>query len=141
MTVKPRDLLDQAIALKSGSGEANARLAISRAYYAALHRSIEVLPDLPPKTEDERNTHHRVIAAMERMSKTAQPGRSAAFQIARILRQLRRSRVSADYELDSNVGPDELTTAISQSEHIFKLCDEVERLRKAAGATPKPPAK
>lgn len=137
MTVKPRDLLDQALALQSGAGEANARLAISRAYYAALHRVIEILPDESKKADDEGNTHARVIAAVERLAKSVTPGRQAAIQIARALRQLRRARVLADYELDQVLPPTELELSIGRVQLVFDLCADVERLR---SATKKPTA-
>jgi hypothetical protein len=130
MTVKPRDLLDQALALQSSPGEANARLAISRAYYAALHRVVEILPDEFKKPDDDGNTHARIIAAIERLSKSVTPGRQAAIQIARTLRQLRKSRVFADYRLDEELPSEELQLTLGRSQHLFDLCADVERLRK-----------
>jgi hypothetical protein len=132
MTVKPRDLLDQALALQSGGGEANARLAIGRAYYAALHRVIEILPGEFKKDDDEGNTHAQVIAAVDRLSRSVTPGRQAAIQIARTLRQLRRSRVTADYKLQEDLPPNEMELSLGRSQRVFDLCADVERLRRAA---------
>jgi len=134
MTVKPRDLLDQALGLRSAAGEANARLAINRAYYASLHRVMEILPDEFKKEEDDGTTHAQVIAAVERLAKSVTPGRQAAIQIARTLRQLRKSRVVADYRLDQELPPAELELTLGRAERTFELCAEVERLRKAARA-------
>lgn len=136
MTVRPRDLLDQALALKSSQGEADARLSIGRAYYAALHRVMEILPNELRKDDDEGNTHQQVIAAVERLSRSVTPGREAAKQIARGLRQLRKSRVLADYELNVQLPPEEQALSLGRAESIFALCDEVERLRKAARLSP-----
>lgn len=134
MTVKPRDLLEQALSLRSAAGEANARLAINRAYYASLHRVMEILPDEFRKEDDDGTTHARVIAAVERLANSTTPGRQAAIQIARTLRQLRRSRVLADYHLGEELPPAELELTLGRAERMFELCADVERLRKAAGA-------
>lgn len=131
MTVKPRDLLEQALALRSSGREADARLAISRAYYAALHRVMEIVPVEFKRDDDDGNTHAQVIAAVERISNTITPGKSAAFQIARTLRQLRKSRVWADYKLTEELPPDELELSLGRSERVFQLCADFERLRDA----------
>lgn len=134
MSVKPRDLLDQAVGLKSGTGEVSARAAISRAYYAALHRVGEILDESTAKEDDEGNTHLKTIAAVERLAKRVTPGRQAAIQIARVLRQLRRSRVLADYQLEEDVPEHEVEVTLARAQKVFELCDDVERLRAAASS-------
>ena len=135
MSVRPRDLLDQAKSLQSGAGEVSARGSISRAYYAALHRALEIVPQGVGR-DDERNTHQQVIDAVDRLGRGIAPGRQAAIQIGRLLRQLRKSRVLADYQLAEDLSPDEAETAIGRAEKLFGLCSEVERLRQQP-ASPK----
>jgi len=129
MSVRPRELLDHALELQSGTGEACARAAISRAYYGALHRVHEVLPEAMLRDDDEGNTHLRIIAGVDRLARSIEPGRQAAIHLGRTLRQLRRSRVLADYDLEEQLSDTEVLVTMQRAEKVFELCDQVERQR------------
>jgi uncharacterized protein (UPF0332 family) len=144
MTVKPRDLLDQAIALQNGAGELDARTAISKAYYAALHRAAETTPNEYARPTDSGGSHERLIASIERLANSAHAGRTPARELARLLRQMRKARTEADYDLDRNVDPAEVNTSILRAEKAFSLCADIEKARgtKVSGSSePPPPAK
>jgi hypothetical protein len=105
--------------------ECGARSAISRAYYAALHISMEAVPDefeINVDIANGMNSHQRVIDAMTRWGNSITPGRTNARQAARLLSRLKHARVKADYYLqdESIYGQAEfhLTTAKTIIAHM-----------------------
>ena len=130
MTVTPRDLLKQAEALEKGGTELDARVSIGRAYYAVLHRVRAVIPESFVKDEDEGNSHRRMITAVERYAASISPGRTAAREMLRLLRQLRRTRNDADYFLNINIDNSDAQIAIDRAKRAFAYCDEIEKKQK-----------
>jgi hypothetical protein len=94
----PDDLLHLAghlVANKAlGDAEARLRCAVSRAYYAALHLTINTLEEFSVHIPQNHEGHEQ---AYRRLFATQLPD---AQQAARLLHDLRRDRNEADYRLD-----------------------------------------
>lgn len=76
-----------------GSQPARSRTAISRAYYGAFHRAVELLAELDVEVPQNHQGHE------EAYRKLFQSGIADAREAARLLHDLRGERIAADYKL------------------------------------------
>jgi len=135
MSLTPRQLFDFAAGLDAALSEAHARSAISRAYYALMHRADEIFPAEFGRPTDRGSTHERVIEAVERHAASLLPGRSLARQLTRALRELKNLRVDADYRLHENVSAEHAHKCVSRTRTALGWCDDIDR---QIGTTPSP---
>lgn len=136
MSASPLDLLSLAKNLQaSANNEAALRCAVSRAYYAALHRVAEVFESRDLSDQRARESSHvEIVSRAEIYAKGPHPGRQCAGEIAKMWPKFKRLRVTADYELQQDVLTTDCTDAISRCERVMALCDDV--LHKRAGNGP-----
>jgi len=135
MSLTPRQLFDFAAGLDPALSEAHARSAISRAYYALLHRADEVTPAQFKRPADKGATHERVIAAVERHGNSLLPGRGCARKLMRPLHELKNLRVDADYRLELTIKEEQARKCLIQARTALGWCDEIDR---QIGQTPPP---
>lgn len=110
MGINPSGLYDFAGKCAESSDEVSIRCAISRGYYAALHKAKSVLDEeceQERKNADVTGSHNVVISAYQRFGQQLVPGRTEAKQVARILKRIKDRRVDADYHLDLSIGKDQ----------------------------------
>lgn len=123
MSISYRDIFQaalefQASATTSANAEATLRSAASRAYYAALHASLNALPEAfaPTETElKERDSHLLAQDAMMRWGKSLTPGRSEAQLAARDLPRLKKIRKNADYGISADFQDGEAQKAMRRA--------------------------
>jgi uncharacterized protein (UPF0332 family) len=100
-----------------GDAAARNRTAVSRAYYGVFHRAVELLLDFGV-TVPENPTGHQV--AYLSLLNSAVP---RAVEAAKLLHDLRRERIHADYRLDhTTVEAPENATRCVEAAHNFYLC-------------------
>lgn len=123
MSVTPSNFLDSARELAAGGNdEMTRRNAISRAYYAAYHRSCAVLP--PVKMEGNTGMHRCYIdQLMAADSGTVE--RTAAVK----LNSLYSRRIRADYRLQENLPAGAVAMQMAAATELFQLFDIPEKLR------------
>ena len=127
MSLTPQQLFDFAAGLDAALSEAHARSAISRAYYALMHRADEIIPAELGRPTDRGSTHERVIEAVERHGAGRLPGRSLARQLTRALRELKNQRVDADYQLHENISAENARKCVARARTALSWCDDIDR--------------
>lgn len=125
MTFAWREVLDVARELTSPTEhaaplEARERSAISRAYYAAFRRAIQVFSNLGEYTPRRRGEDHQ---ALPMMLKTDPEWRRR--DIGKILFNLSAERTWADYEPVRPHRAMAASTALAQSSRALTLLDEI----------------
>lgn len=103
MSVDHNDIFATALMLvayapTSTNIESSLRSAASRAYYAALHASLDALPpQFCPATQQlkEENSHVLIQTAVTRWGHSLTPGRTEAQEVARHLPKLKKIRKNA----------------------------------------------
>lgn len=115
MSVTPSNFLDSARALAAdGNDEMAKRNAISRAYYAAYHRSCAAVP--PQKIAGKTGMHRSYI---DQLMATA-PGtieRNAAVKLSTLYSR----RIKADYRLHEELPAGAVAMQISTATELFQL--------------------
>ena len=111
MSVTPNELLEAAKALGRGDSEVDWRNAASRAYYAAWHRCLPIGRSVGLSAE--RGVHRQLIETLE------QDRNMTLRSLGYILRQCRKLRVKADYEIETDFSPEDAQVALTQSEKIL----------------------
>ena len=98
MSVSSNDFLIQGLRLLKGECEIDQRSAISRSYYAAYHAALQAATRLrlPPGDRSDVGAHERLIRKFEGQGKGLK-------KIARSLRDKKRMRGVADYQLEELV--------------------------------------
>ncbi|MBX8534522.1 hypothetical protein K5D33_07265 [Pseudomonas cichorii] len=98
MSVSHKEFHEQAIRLVSENSEIDNRSAISRSYYAIYHCAIETAARLalPECEKRDAGVHERLFLRIESQGK-------ALKKIARRLRDKKRVRGVADYDLEEDV--------------------------------------
>ena len=135
MSVSPLDILNLAKTLNVASGdEATCRCVVSRAYYAALH----IVENTFERREnqyrvDGESSHQEIISRAKVYGSALNPGRTSAAEIAKMMPRLRRTRNSADYDLDENYSLEVSGDAVVRAERIFALCEDIATRRKRSG--------
>lgn len=120
MSVSPDEFHDQAVRLVSQKSEIDSRSAISRSYYSIYHRAVEaaVSLGLPECEKRDAGAHERLFRRFESQGK-------ALKKIARRLRDKKRVRGMADYDLDEDVPVSDAETYIREAR---LLVADLERL-------------
>lgn len=139
MPTSTRDLIALARQLRQNYGdEAGLRCAVSRSYYAALHRADQVFPVRDPSARRiGEGTHEQIIARAQAYGNGVNPGRIAAQTVAKLMPKMKRTRVKADYHLDEDVSAQECDDAIQRAEFVIGHCEQV--VLKMHEATMAPP--
>lgn len=121
MSVSTDDFLEQAFRLLEGANEIDHRSAISRGYYAAYHRALETAARLclPGTHRNEAGVHEKLILRFEAQGKGLK-------KIARRLRDNKRARAAADYDIRDILPASEAALAVKLSrilvEDLGRLC-------------------
>lgn len=133
MPTKPSDVFAVAQQLRGGmQGEAALRSAVSRAYYAALLRANEVLPERDDASiQGGDSSHSKIIGRADVCAKAPGQGREVAAQIAKSLSRMKQARVKADYYLDQTVSEKECDELMLRAVDAMGHCDEFARKRAA----------
>ena len=128
MTITVEDLLNVSESLLQGQSEAEWRSGTSRAYYAAYHECKLGASELPDTSHfDLRGgTHARLIDQFHSYRTPGSPEGKQSRKIAYILRDLKRRREDADYEIMITLPKSKSETALLMSR---ALGAEVEALR------------
>lgn len=120
MSVTPKDFLESAeILAKSGSDEMTQRNVLSRAYYAAYHRSCEYIK---PKDSDENvGIHKRYINQLMR-------GENGSIdrKIGGRIKSMYLRRRFADYFLKDEIKTDAAALQLDTAKDLFSIIDKSE---------------
>jgi uncharacterized protein (UPF0332 family) len=112
--VTAKDFLNSALELVKENEEISKRNAISRAYYAAYHKSLEASPYLPNAVPDGVGLHQRLILQFSSFNGSRDSTRLAK-HISYKLSRIRATRTKADYKLNESLArsdtPSTLDTA------------------------------
>lgn len=103
--------------------EAKLRSAASRAYYAALHAALEVVPEefFPSETElNSRDSHKKIFDAVAAWGNSVTPGRTEAKAIGRELPRLKRLRKTADYGIECAFSSGDAEEALARASRILE---------------------
>ena len=124
--ISPSDLIIYARNLYTPTAKEIAlRSGISRAYYGAYHYCLDVAnrwcDEVPPeemkKSAGLFGVHARLYVRMEKYCREANFSESIRFMAQRA-KTLRNERNIADYKLGEDVGPKQITTALSIASEI-----------------------
>lgn len=110
--------------------EASRRSSASRAYYAAMHATLLVIPDdLAPAEADFRvkDSHTVLNDAVFKWANQARPGRTEARILARKLPKLKYVRKCADYQIWDNFTATQASDALRAAAEIMRTADEAKR--------------
>jgi uncharacterized protein (UPF0332 family) len=117
--MNPRDLLDVADELASGRKEADWRSAVSRAYYAAFHVARELLEQCGFGVPRADQAHAYLWLRL------ANAGHPDVKEAGNALRELRRNRNWADYDLDRPLHQPTAFDGVRTAADIIDLLDAV----------------
>lgn len=127
MSVSAEDFLAQSVRLLDGDSEIDFRSAISRAYYCNYHTALDAARrlGLPIATSRDCGLHEQLIQSYEAQGKRLKI-------IARQLRDKKRARAVADYQLDELVPKEEAQLYLKESK---TLTAELSRLGQPVQST------
>lgn len=124
MSVRAADFLECAQAIASRGDEIGSRAAVSRAYYAAYHDSVDWESKLPHLGTVRRpgGMHHELFERLTN-AHVALPREAKLRSTKRgiLLRKLHGDRVRADYTLDQDVDVVEGAQAVADAQVIFTI--------------------
>ena len=118
MSATPEEILDVAEEYSEGAREVDWRNAVSRAYYAAFHRCLELARVERVNVAPSVSEHAALVEGLQDMANAA-PLRKAGV----ILDHCRRRRRKADYELDTDVDHATAETVVRDVREIFVIAD------------------
>lgn len=127
MPTECSDILKVAQELAAGADEARHRSAISRAYYAALHRTIAALPEefaIPREQVRSGSSHEAIIQSLTQWGRSTTPGRQAARMAARHMPRLKAERKKADYFLEDTVSQAKAQDAVEMAIEVLSQLDD-----------------
>ncbi|MBA4382957.1 MAG: hypothetical protein C0406_10365 [Sideroxydans sp.] len=126
MSTAPSEILGTANKLLAMSEitEADARAAISRAYYAALHTVSQCFNSA--SLAHVANSHEQIIGLADCHGKSIKPGRTEARLVARDMFIFKRLRKFADYEVDETLGKTDAQRAIALCQSILENCQNIQ---------------
>ena len=114
MAVTPESMLQAADSLHDGDAEVDWRNAAACAYYAAFHKCVPFVYGRPTATPG----HGELIATlMDRRNPI--PTRQAGY----LLRQCKKLREHANYQIAQDFPHDDANTALKASRRIFDIVD------------------
>ncbi|WP_146603155.1 hypothetical protein [Pseudomonas sp. 2848] len=124
MSVSADEFLIQGRRLLNGADEIDFRSAVSRGYYSIYHVAQEAADrlGLPNSGRRDVGAHEQLISRFE----TKGPGLK---KLARRLRNQKRIRCVADYQLDEVVTKDEARLFVAEIEKLAKEIDSIGRSR------------
>lgn len=117
--------------------EASRRSAASRAYYAALHAAVAVLPaDLALSNAEAKgkDSHSAVSDALAKWAGQVRNGRSEARVMARKLPRLKQVRKVADYRIWEGFTTEQTADALKEAATIIGAAAEASRKDKMPAA-------
>ena len=117
MSVTPNELLEAAKAIGGGDAEVDRRNAVSRAYYAAWHRCQPIGQSVGLSAPPGGGVHQQLIDTLE------QDRNMTLRSLGYMLRQCRRLRIKADYEIESDFSPEDARIALTQSGKILNKAE------------------
>lgn len=122
MSVSPDEFLVQSRRFLDGRSEIDYRSAVSRGYYSAYHTAQEAAERLalPPTERRNVGAHEQLISRFEANG----PGLK---RIARRLRNQKRLRCVADYQLSEMVTKHEAELFVTEVEILTKDIDSIGR--------------
>ncbi|HDS1693839.1 TPA: hypothetical protein QEM72_004423 [Pseudomonas putida] len=122
MSVSTEDFLEQANRLLAGGNEIDRRSAISRSYYAVYHCALSAAErlNLPDAVRRDAGVHEKLIGRFETQSKGLK-------KLARRLRDSKRARGVADYDLDELVPVNEAALVVRGSQLLAADIDRLGR--------------
>lgn len=125
MSVSADEFLIQGRRLLEGENEIDFRSAVSRGYYSVYHVAQETANRLalPGGVKRDVGAHEHLISRFE----TKGPGLK---KLARRLRDKKRIRCVADYQLDEAVTKDEARLFMAEVERLAQEIDAIGRDRK-----------
>lgn len=128
MSATSSDFLACAVECAGGASEneGNARSAVSRAYYAALHDCLmwedTALPLKGYVRPDTRGTHNKLCERLATPEPTNAPNlRLLSKQRGYALRAFHTVRVVADYHLQEDVGLEDAEQAVADARRVIAL--------------------
>lgn len=122
MPVAASDFLDVARRLQAQAHEADARSAVSRAYYAAYHHSKGWSDRLPlqGRPGSSGGVHQRFIHMLRNPDPSLAPDvKKKSCMLAAKLEICKTRRRVADYELDEQMPPGEVSIQLQQVDKIL----------------------
>lgn len=128
MSVTPADWLNEARRHADCPDEISLRTAVSRGYYAAYHRALEVsflCPNSPPAPDKNEGVHAALIRRFKSVPSKGFAGSTLAREIGARLAQSRALRVIADYELNKTVRANDARSSIRYAEQIDQCATEL----------------
>ncbi len=127
MSVTPTDFLESAIGLSSlGQDEMNQRNVLSRAYYAAYHRSCEFIQ--PEESAENVGMHKRYINQLMKGDNG-----SIERKVGGKIKSMYSRRHIADYRLEDNISHDAVAIQLNAAKELFTI---IERAKNDEGAEP-----
>ena len=128
MSVNHHDIFNtalelQALASTSANSESSLRSAASRAYYAALHASLDALPtQFHPDARrlKEENSNVLIQPAITQWGHSLTPGRTEAQELARHLPKLKKLRKNADYAIAQDFSSDDAKEAVHRAQRVLE---------------------
>lgn len=135
MSIDCSSILSLAQELAAQEGETHLRSAVSRAYYASLHRVEMALPQRFEVSDEDRkgrSSHESVIQALVAWGKSIAPGRQNARVAALKMPRLKAARLKADYYLDETVTKEEVQFALAAASEVFRHMAETDRRSEVA---------
>ena len=114
MAITPKELLQAAREMAAGTREVDWRNAASRAYYAAHHRCIPIMYGRASASPG----HRQMIDDFLRRKSNINSQR-----IGHLLRQCKKLREEADYELSAAFQRRDAATALQCTGDIFDIAD------------------
>jgi uncharacterized protein (UPF0332 family) len=134
MSICPNEIFAVAESLSQSAiaenSEACRRSSASRAYYAAMHAAMAIIPnDLTPSEAELKgmDSHKAVSDALTRWAGQVRNGRSQARFMARKLPKLKQTRKHADYKLGVGFAAEVLIEALKDAAEIMEAAAEAER--------------
>lgn len=137
MSISHEAILEVAERLATSSSEADMRSAISRAYYAVFHGTLDALPpDRRPKADFSGSSHEAVIQEAKGYinARVPLPGRSDAIRVCEKLPRLKAKRKLADYELQVDIDPPSVERVMAEARLALSYCREWKKKRTEAGS-------
>ncbi len=117
MSVNPSDFIESARTLSAVRDEMSQRNSLSRAYYAAYHRTREVFE--PEIGRNDGMGMHRSYLDQLQCHNTDSTERIVGYKLA----QLYQRRIVADYRLGDSLRQDAVARQLDTAAQIFNLLD------------------
>ena len=127
MSITAEDFFTLAVRLTSAASETEWRSGVSRGYYACFHLARKASDSFPDNAhfDIKGGTHARLIDKFQTYRPFSTPEGKKARQIAYVLRDLKKRRERADYDISLHLSQEEAKTAV---EMVRQLQTHIEEL-------------